>query len=198
MWERPIGPICCKQRSRRQERVALENARTLYAAAWKQLGAYVSDSKLLAGGLRGSLDEGTALPDSEASLTHVLEASRELQIAQVEITRSEIGLKREKVEPTPNILVRVESGHNFESKTQTTTVNVGVRLPLFDKNQGNIQVAESQLHWAMLEAQRVELSLRQRFPSAEGDVAWTTGSASGQPDVLPGPVLHSSNERRNP
>ncbi|MBI2806796.1 MAG: TolC family protein [Planctomycetes bacterium] len=150
----------------RQERVALENSRTLLIAAWKQLGAYVGDPKLLAGGLQGSLEEGTALPDQEASLAHLLEASPELQIAQVEVTRNQLGLKREKVEPIPNVQFRVATGYNFESKTQTTTVNVGVKLPLFDKNQGNIMIAESQLHRSMLESQRVELSLRQRFARA--------------------------------
>ncbi len=147
----------------RQERVALENANVLFAAAWQQLGAYIGNPKLLAGGLHGSIDDGKAVPDFETSLAHLLEASPELQIAQVEVTRNQIGLKREQVEPIPNAQVRVSTGWDFESKTQTTTVNLGFKLPLFDKNQGNIRVAESQLHKSMLEVTRVELSLRQRF-----------------------------------
>jgi cobalt-zinc-cadmium efflux system outer membrane protein len=47
-----------------------------------------------------------------------------------------------------------------------TSVQVGVRLPLFDKNQGNIQAAHAQLAHAQAEVARVELSLRQRLASA--------------------------------
>jgi hypothetical protein len=63
-----------------------------------------------------------------------------MQVARAEITRNQFALKREQVEPIPNVQFRVSTGYDFEREVRgvTTTVNVGVRLPLFDKNQGNM------------------------------------------------------------
>jgi cobalt-zinc-cadmium efflux system outer membrane protein len=150
----------------RQERVALENARTLYLAAWWQLAAFVGDPSLPAGPLQGDLEAPGAVPDFDATLAHLLEASPELQVARAEVARSEIALKREQVEPIPNVQVRVGNGYDFETRNNVTSVQVGVRLPLFDKNQGNIQAARAQLAYARAELCRVELSLRQRLARA--------------------------------
>src|SRR5207248_2811288 len=70
------------------------------------------------------------------------------------------------VEPIPNLQLRVANGYNFEVHSNTTDVQVGVRLPLLDRNQGNIRAAEGQLARAQAEIGRVELSLRQRLARA--------------------------------
>jgi cobalt-zinc-cadmium efflux system outer membrane protein len=150
----------------RQERVALQNARTGYLAAWQQLAAFVGNPSLSLGRLHGDLEAVTALPDFDITLAHLLEASPELRIARCEVTRNQIGLKREQVEPIPNVQVRLSNGYDFETRDDVTSVQVGVRLPLFDKNQGNIRAAEAQVAAAQAELCRVELSLRQRLAQA--------------------------------
>jgi cobalt-zinc-cadmium efflux system outer membrane protein len=149
----------------RQERVALENARALYEAAWQQLAAFVGDPRLPVGRLQGDLEQGPGLPDRDTTLAHLLEASPEVQIARLEVLRNQFSVRRERVEPIPNVQLRVSSGYDFEAdgRKVTTTVNVGVRLPIFDKNQGNIQSAQAQLARAQAEVSRVELSLQQRL-----------------------------------
>jgi cobalt-zinc-cadmium efflux system outer membrane protein len=148
-----------------QEQVALENARALLQAAWEQLAALVGDPCLPRGRLHGDLEVIGRLPDMCATLAHLLEASPEMQIAKAEITRGQFALRREQVEPIPNVQVRVSSGYDFEEdgRKVVTTVNVGVRLPIFDKNQGNIRAAQGELLRAQAELGRVELSLRQRL-----------------------------------
>jgi cobalt-zinc-cadmium efflux system outer membrane protein len=150
----------------RQERTALENARTLYLAAWQQMAAFVGNPALRATRLHGDLEALTAVPDFDTTLAHLLDASPELQVARAEVTRNQVALKREQVEPIPNVQVRVANGYDFDTRKDTTSVSVGVRLPLFDKNQGNIQVAQSQVAYAHGELCRVELSLRQRLARA--------------------------------
>jgi outer membrane protein, heavy metal efflux system len=150
----------------RQERVALENARTLYLAAWQQLAAFVGNPSLPVARLHGDLEAPGAAPDFDTTLAHLLEASPELQVARAEVTRNQFALKREQVEPVPNVQVRVANGYDFDTHKDTTSVSVGVRLPLFDKNQGNIQAAQSQLAYAQAELCRVELALRQRLARA--------------------------------
>jgi cobalt-zinc-cadmium efflux system outer membrane protein len=150
----------------RQERVALENARALYEAAWKQLAAFVGEPCLPRGRLEGDLEAPGAVPDYDAALTHLLEASPELQAARAEVGRDQFSLKREQVEPIPNLQVQVSNGYDFETRNEVTSVQVGVRLPLFDHNQGNIHAAQAQLARSQAEVCRVELSLRQRMARA--------------------------------
>lgn len=47
-----------------------------------------------------------------------------------------------------------------------TVLSVGVRLPLFNRNQGNVESARAELEQAQLEVERVKLSLRARFATA--------------------------------
>jgi cobalt-zinc-cadmium efflux system outer membrane protein len=147
----------------RQERVALKNARTQYAAAWQQLAAFVGNSSLPATRLQGDLETAGTVPDFDAALCHLLEASPEMLIARAEVARNQIALKREQVEPIPNVQLRLSNGYDFETRNNVTSVGVGVRLPIFDKNLGNIRNAQAQLAYAQADVTRVELSLRQRL-----------------------------------
>ena len=148
-----------------QETVSLRNARARYDAACRQLAAFVGNPGLVVGRLQGDLEDAPAVPDADAALTHILEASPEIQVAQAEVRRNDIALRREQVEPIPNVNLRVSSGYDSEESVRrvTTTVQLGVRLPIFDRNQGNIKAAQAQLAYARHEVCRVELSLRQRM-----------------------------------
>jgi cobalt-zinc-cadmium efflux system outer membrane protein len=150
----------------RQERVGLENARALYAAAWQQLAAFVGRPCLPLTRLQGDLEAAGAVPDCDAALAHLLEASPEVQVARLEVARNEIALKRERAEPIPNAQVRVSNGYDFDTRKDVTSISLGFRVPLWDRNQGNIRSAQAQLAYAQAEAGRVELSLRQRFSRA--------------------------------
>src|SRR5262249_2760274 len=96
----------------RQERVTLENARTLYSATWQQLAAFVGDPCLPLVRVHGELDAAGSGLDYDTALIHLLEASPELQIARAEVLRNQIGLRREQVEPVPNVQVRVANGYD--------------------------------------------------------------------------------------
>jgi cobalt-zinc-cadmium efflux system outer membrane protein len=150
----------------RQERVALTNARTQYAAAWQQLAAFVGVPCLALGHLQGDLEVAGNVPDFDTALCHLLEASPEILIARAELARNQIALKREQIEPIPNVQLQVANGYDFETRNNVTSVSVGLRLPVFDKNQGNIRTAQAQLAYAQAEIARVELSLRQRLARA--------------------------------
>jgi cobalt-zinc-cadmium efflux system outer membrane protein len=152
----------------RQERVALENARTLYEAAWQQLAAFVGSPCLPVGRLEGELEAPGAVPGLDTTLAHLLEASPEIQVARARVARGQFALKREQVEPVPNLQVRLANGYDFETRNDVTSVQLGVRLPLFDKNQGNIHAAQAELARARAEVCRVELSLRQRVAREYG------------------------------
>jgi cobalt-zinc-cadmium efflux system outer membrane protein len=162
----------------RQERVALENARALYRAAWRQLAAFVGNPCLPVSRLQGELDSPGAVPDWDTTVAHLLDASPELHIAEAAVAASQFALKREQVEPIPNLQLRVANGYNFEVGSNTTDVQLGVRLPLFDRNQGNIHAAQGQVARAQAEVSRVALSLQQRL--ARAYARYETAQASVQ------------------
>ena len=164
----------------RQERVALENARTQFEAAWRQLAALVGAPELAVSRLEGDLEAAVPMPDFDATLAHLLKASPEIQVARAEIARTEIGLKREQVEPIPNLQMRLANGYDFETRRDVTSVEVGVRLPIFDKNQGNIRMARAQVAHAQAELRRVQLSLNQRL--ARAYARYRTAAATVQID----------------
>jgi cobalt-zinc-cadmium efflux system outer membrane protein len=147
----------------RQEGIALDNARVLYEAAWKKLAAFVGEPCLPLTTLQGDLEAPGSAPDCEVALAHLLAASPEVQAARADLIRSQLALKREQVEPIPDVQLRVSNGYDFETRNDVTSVSIGLRLPIFDKNQGNIRAAQAQLLHAQAEVSRIELSLRQRL-----------------------------------
>src|SRR5262249_4820388 len=135
-------------------------------AAWQELAALLGQPCLPPTPLRGSLEEGCPALDFDAALAHLLEASPEVLFARAEVTRSQLALRREQVEPIPNVRVRAGTQYDFESQRQEAFAQVGVALPVFDRNQGNIRAAQAHLARAQAELARVELSLRQRLARA--------------------------------
>src|SRR5262245_45983484 len=99
----------------------------------------------------------------EASLARVLEESPELQAARAHIIHDQITVQREKVEPIPNIQLKAGAGYDFETRDTVANVEVGVKLPLWNRNQGTIKQAQAELARSHAEVQRLELSLRKRL-----------------------------------
>jgi outer membrane protein, heavy metal efflux system len=142
----------------------LEMAKSRLRGSREELAAVVGIPDLEISPLNGSLDFADSDHiDRDAALINLLACSPEIRFAQAEVRRDRIALEREQVEPIPNINVRAASGYNFETDDAVAGVEVGVRLPLFDKNQGTIVQAQGELTRAQAEVARVELMLRQRF-----------------------------------
>ena len=70
---------------------------------------------------------------------------------------------RERVEPIPNILVQAVTGYNYEFGVQTAGIQLGITLPIFNRNQGTIREAMADLSRDYAEYERVALSLRHRL-----------------------------------
>jgi cobalt-zinc-cadmium efflux system outer membrane protein len=135
-----------------------------YQSTWEELAAVIGIPELEQTALVGELEFGDAKPlDRDSALSNLLACSPELMVAEAEVARDRIALQREGVEPIPNLNVRAETGYNFESDDAVAGVEIGVRLPLFDKNQGTVIQAQAELMRAQAEVSRVELTLRRLF-----------------------------------
>jgi len=125
-------------------------------SCWEQLAAIVGEPDLPFNHLEGQLEfAGEDSFNRDAALAHLLECSPELRFARAEVVRDQIALQRERVEPIPNVIVRADTGYNFESRDTVAGVEVGVRLPIFDKNQGTIMQAQAELQRAQAEVVRM-------------------------------------------
>jgi cobalt-zinc-cadmium efflux system outer membrane protein len=101
----------------------------------------------------------------ETSLARLLTESPVLQAAHAHIVRDEIALQRERIEPIPNLHIKAGAGYDYETRNSVANVEVGVKLPLWNKNQGTIRQAQVDLARSHAEVQRVELVLRNQLAS---------------------------------
>ncbi len=149
----------------RRARVALRSAENHYRRTWENLVSMVAAPELRPSPLDDRLlDVAPAPLDFEATLNDLLHRSPEMMAAQSEIRRSQIMVQRERREPIPNVTVQAVVGRNYEFNNLTTAgVQLSIPLPIFNRNQGTVREAQSDLARDHAEHERVALSIRQRL-----------------------------------
>ena len=136
--------------------------------AWRVLAAVVGQPELPLARLAGNLDDLPRL-NAEQILQTILRDSPAVKIAQLGVTRADAELTRARRETIPDLFLR--GGYAYSSEqlgaSQPQAVGsegfaeVGVNVPIFNRNQGNIQAAAADRERAAAEVQRVALVLRQ-------------------------------------
>lgn len=144
-------------------RILLEKARNRYAGAWRNLATVVGDPALQPTALAGNLQDGMVLLTWDDMLNRLLTESPQLAGAQAGVARAQAALSRECAGRVPN--VDLQAGVQYDNATRDTfaTVQVGVPMPIYNRNQGNIAKAQAELAAAQHEVRRVRLALEQRL-----------------------------------
>lgn len=108
------------------------------------------------------------MPDLEweACYAWVLGNNPELRAARARAQRANLALQRAKKEPSPNVDLFVSMRHHNVTSDDVSNVQVGIPIPVFDKNQGNICAAEAEWIAACRELERIELDLQDRLAMA--------------------------------
>ena len=154
-----------------QEELALVSAQQRQQMLWRSLAAVVGQPDLQLGSLAGNLED---LPDLDTQrwLDNILQNSPAVKIAGLSFARAQAELDRAKREPIPDLQVRAGVQQNRELLESSgrpvglqSFAEIGVRIPLFNRNQGNVQAAKANIERANLEQQRVQLLLRERSSS---------------------------------
>ena len=156
------------------QRAALELARTVShrQRVWRTLAAAVGNPDLPFAQLAGDLEKDTPALDPAAVMTRVLTESPEMRRAEANVNRARAARERVRAERVPNFFVRSKLGYNSESSSSGKDVGfeagieIGVPLPLFDRQQGNLRSAEADLEHAQREVERLGLVLRTQLASA--------------------------------
>jgi outer membrane protein, heavy metal efflux system len=152
--------------------LGLVQARNALHRTWRQLGAVTGNPQLEPAALEGDLE---ALPqlDFEAELTRIYEQSPEVKAAQVATTRSGLAVQQAQSSRIPDVIVRGGMHYNRERLELAArpvgwqaSAEVGVQLPLFNRNQGNIAAARAEAERAAFAVERTRLALRSRLASA--------------------------------
>src|SRR5262249_6422134 len=144
---------------------------------WQQLGAVLGDPFLKPSCLAGDLEKGIPALNEETALATLLSGSPELNRARAGVQRALATISRARAERVPDLFLRAGIGYSTEfletgdprAAARRTGpegfLEIGVRLPIFNRNQGNISAAYAELEIAEREARRVELALRARMAS---------------------------------
>lgn len=146
--------------------VNAENDREL---VWRLLATVVGNPELRPTLLDGDIEGETPTLDQEKALTRLLGESPEMKVARAMVERAKAALERARAEPIPDILLRAGFGYNLDAREPQGFLELGVPLPLFDRNQGNIAAARAELTRAEEEMRRLELALRSLLASTFRD-----------------------------
>ena len=103
----------------------------------------------------------------------IVNESPAVRIAELGVRRAEAALVRERREPIPDLQLRGGMQQNGELLSAPNGravglqgfADVGVRIPIFNRNQGNIATAKADAERAKREVERVKLLLRERAAS---------------------------------
>ena len=164
------------------ERVELElaNAQNDREQIWRVLAPVIGMPAMEPARLAGDLEADLPKLDQESMTAALLRDSPEIRGAKTEAERARAVLARAKAARAPDLFVRGAIGHSNELLETLTgpsarktgpeaSVEIGVTLPLFNRNQGGIKAAEAEVVAAERNVQRVELALRVRLAQAFRD-----------------------------
>ena len=152
-----------------QAELALAAAQQSQQRMWKALAAVVGKPDLPLSRLDGNLEDVPNI-DPDEWLQKLLNDSPAAKIAQLGVTRAEAQLSRARREPIPNLQLRggIEQNRELLERSHQPVglqgfAEVGIQIPLFNRNQGNIAAAKAEVERAQLETKRVQLLLRERL-----------------------------------
>ena len=153
-----------------QAELAVTMAEQNQRRVWKALAAVVGSPRLPLMRLEGKLEDTPPVHPDEL-VEKIVNESPAVRIAELGVKRAEAALDRAKRETIPDLQLRGGLQQNGELLPNGRAVglqgfaDVGVRIPIFNRNQGNIATASADAERAKREVERVKLVLRERAAS---------------------------------
>jgi len=144
-------------------RLLADQAANETEAAWRRLESVVGASQLDRVPLQGDTGEHPNQIVWADSLENILAQSPELAAAAANVDRARASYDRAVVQPIPNVTGQLSVQHDGETDFTVVGVQIGIPLPLFDKNQGRINQTRNEIAIAQRNVARLRLNLKQRF-----------------------------------
>jgi len=150
-----------------QAKLDFDTAQRQYIQAYHQLTAIAGEPQMPLSLLEGDLDHPPDI-DADRIAQSIVQESPSVRRAQQQADRAEAALKRDKREAIPDLSLRAGEQQNLELDPTTgrrvgaqSFATVGIQIPIFNRNQGNVGAARAELERSQQEANRVKLSLTQ-------------------------------------
>jgi cobalt-zinc-cadmium efflux system outer membrane protein len=145
---------------------------------WRSLTALLGRPDLPLSTVSGDLEHNWPDLNEDQAVESIATQSPANRIADASAARASAELLRAKREPIPDLQIRGGLEYNNEildtgryAKGWEGIAELGVQIPIFNRNQGNIAAASASLDRANLEKQRVALTLRDRAATAADQYA---------------------------
>lgn len=144
-----------------QQQASLE-----FQAAQKELAALVGLPDLTLSSLQGELPTHAESRDWNSVYEELVAQSPELKAACSRVARATANLRRQEAQATPNIELQFGAGRDLGTDSDFARVGVGVPIPIFNRNEGNISAAHAEYCRATQDYQRLRMSLKARLARA--------------------------------
>lgn len=167
-----------------QVEVQRRQAEAAFRGAWKQLMAVAGLSESMPGSLEGMLPDRPNAGDAEQFKMQALSASPELQAARSRVARARANVQRQEVQAIPNLSFQLAAGVDNGTDSGMINAQVGLPVPIFNKNEGNIAAAHAELSRAYQELKRIELSIASRMAGATQDYESASAAVEQYRDVI--------------
>jgi cobalt-zinc-cadmium efflux system outer membrane protein len=151
-----------------QAKVDFVHAQREYLQDFHTLAAVAGAQNLAVSPLKGDLEHPPEI-NAEEQVASIIAHSPTVKRAEQEVVVAEARIKNAKREPVPNLTVRAGewySGEVIESSRKAagpeSFVDASVNIPLWNRNQGNIEAARVELERARQDVKRTQLYLKQQ------------------------------------
>ena len=152
-----------------QAEVARDQAIQEHQYAWRDLMFVCGQPNIKLVRVSGDVAKVVNGGSFQAVVESIINKSPQVAMAQQRIQQATLNVRRQKLETVPNIDAMVSLRNHSLTGDNITNIQVGIPVPLFDKNQGNIRTAEAEEAMRRAELRRLKLSLRQRAASVYRD-----------------------------
>ena len=134
---------------RRKAETALQAADISLLGQRRQLAASIGVAVMMVGEVDGQLTAKVPDFDDDEVLTRVMSSSPVIQIANLDVNRTVLLLRRAEVEPIQNLSVQAGSQYQESTANYQALVGLYMDVPLWNKNQGNIMAAHAAVQRSM-------------------------------------------------
>ena len=149
-----------------ESHILYDNALNSRVETWRRLAAAIGMPAIQMNPLDGELEGDSPTFDWDECLAMLLESHPELNAARTQVDHARLAIERARIEPIPNVELSVSVRHHNVTTSDVANVQVGIPIPVFNRNQGNIRTAQANWISAREEVTRIELDLQDRLAVA--------------------------------
>ena len=151
-----------------QAAIASTEAQRMFLGRFRALAALAGSPQMEAAPLAGDLTAAPAM-DAGVLLDSVLQRNPSVVEAQSKVAAAEARLVSARRDVAPDLLLKAGEQFNFEQLNSPgagkvgpqSFASAGISVPLWNRNQGNIEAARAETESARQEMRRVQLALRE-------------------------------------